>query len=329
MKPTATPSDRTDFPPEPLALSAPIALQTAPHLCRVDPRTGERCDWSHGLWQYLRLLGLVGSIEYHTDFYKQSLASVKITGRKPRVLISGAADYGLLARVIWAFRTRGIEPDITVIDLCETPLQVNRWYAARVDCQIATFACDILVHAPDAPFDAICADSFFGRFPPARRGALIGKWRELLRPGGSVIAVNRIRAPETGAHGQATADEPIRFSPAQALAFSDKVRRAAQRLFDTLESTPAGKGVPAGHSREPIAPQVDAEMLVQLAETYANRHLSWPVTSLGEIVALFESGGFRLDHAATAKTPAENPDIPGAPSVRGSATFAHLIAVRR
>jgi len=315
------------LPPEPLVLSAPVALQAAGQMCRIDRHTGERCDWSHGIWQYLRLLGLVGSLDYHTDFYRESLARVLGPEPQPKVLISGAADYGLLARVIWAFRSRGVEPGITVLDLCETPLYLNRWYAARVSCPITTLACDIHAFAPDAPFDAICADSFLGRFAPARRAALIAKWRDLLLPGGRVIAVNRIRAAN-GTHDAGTGQLPVRFSPGQVAAFSDEVRRAAHRMFDANARPTATNEATGNVVHDVAAPFVDAEELARMAETYAHRHQTWPVSSLGEITALFEAGGFRIDHAALSTTPDGIPELPGAPSVRGSATFAHIIAVR-
>ena len=41
--------------------SAPLARQMAPRLCRRDSATGESCAWIHGLWQYLRLLGLAST----------------------------------------------------------------------------------------------------------------------------------------------------------------------------------------------------------------------------------------------------------------------------
>ena len=189
------------LPIEPLNESAPLALDMAARACRVDPATGERCDWSHGLWQFLRVFRLVGSIEYHTTFYRDALALVDAVhgGARPRVLISGASDYGVLARVLWAFRGREMEPDITVVDLCETPLELNRWYAARERCEITTVAADITAFRSARPFDAICADSFLGRFAPDARAALAKRWHALLRPGGTALVINRLRADADGA----------------------------------------------------------------------------------------------------------------------------------
>lgn len=288
-------------PIEPLELSAPLALQLAPTLCRLDPATGESCAWSHGLWQYLRLFGLVGSIEYHTDFYRQALSTVDAAGTKPRILISGAADYGLLARVIMAFRERGLEPDITVVDLCPTPLHLNRWYAERVGCAIEICVCDIHAYTTAAPFDAICADSFLGRFAPEERNPLIAKWHGLLRPGGAVITVNRVRA---GGGGSAA----VGFSTDQAIAFANRVRSAAENMGSALGA--------------------DAQAFTRLARDYTARHRTWPVVSATEFGALFERAGFRLERVLTELTPAENQDLPDTPSVRGSGTFARIVAVK-
>ena len=53
-------------------------------------------------------------------------------GRGPRrVLISGAADYSILAYVLWACRENGLDAEVTVLDRCDTPLLLNTWYAEQ------------------------------------------------------------------------------------------------------------------------------------------------------------------------------------------------------
>ena len=59
-----------------LALSAPLALERAPGLCRVDPQSGESCAWNHGLWQILRLLGLVLTPAHHAAFFRAALQAL-------------------------------------------------------------------------------------------------------------------------------------------------------------------------------------------------------------------------------------------------------------
>jgi hypothetical protein len=48
---------------EPLELSAPLARQLASRLCRKNPATEDSCEWDHGFWQYLCILGLAAAHE--------------------------------------------------------------------------------------------------------------------------------------------------------------------------------------------------------------------------------------------------------------------------
>src|SRR6185503_8404923 len=173
---------KSEDPLDPLVESAPLAWQLAPQLCRKDPATGEDCAWEHGMWQYLRLTGLVGSIESRASFYAGALERVEEQGerappgkspgpsRSPRtpttgtgalrVLLSGTADYALLALVARGLCKRGVVPAVTAIDLCGTPLALNRWYAERAAVRLETVHTDILHYRAAQPFDAVCTDNF-------------------------------------------------------------------------------------------------------------------------------------------------------------------------
>ena len=54
-----------------------------------------------------------------------------------------------LANVIQACVAKA--PDVTVLDVCETPLRLCDWYATRRGHSIATCQSDIFDHAPAAP----------------------------------------------------------------------------------------------------------------------------------------------------------------------------------
>ena len=85
---------------EPLELSAPLAWRLAPTLCRKDPATGEDCAWSHGFWQYLRLLGLAGDPGNHADFFHEAFTEAGRGGAALRILVCGTADYAMLAMLM-------------------------------------------------------------------------------------------------------------------------------------------------------------------------------------------------------------------------------------
>jgi hypothetical protein len=252
---------------EPILQSAPLARRVAPELCRMDPATGENCSWYHGFWQYLRALGLITTPEHHSEFFREAFGAVAGASAHPRILVSGAADYSILAHVLWACRQHRAQPSITVIDMCETPLFLNRWYAERVGCDVATHRADVLeFEAPEA-FHAICAHSFFGRFLPESRVSLAAAWHRLLKPGGAAIAVNRVRS--------GAARDRVGFSPEQARAFRDNVVNKALGMAGTLAAAPLE--------------------LARQAEAYAARHRVYPVHSEEEIRAFFESGGLRVE----------------------------------
>ncbi len=282
-----------------LQLSAPLAWKLAPQLCRRDPATGENCAWTHGLWQILRILGVVGSIEYRSDYFRRALEGV--TGNAPSVLLSGAADYATLEFVLDIFRARSVEPKITVVDMCETPLALNRWYAERVRCTIETVRSDIMDFESRNPFDAICTDAFIGRFPLDRRAALVARWHDLLRPGGLAVTYNRLRR-----NGGSAA---VGFSAAQADGFALAVRRAAAPLQAVLG----------------IAP----EILEQAARLYAERHVTYPLQSDRELRELFERAGFNIDNLELSHTDGGTAPVASGPSIRSGAEYAGITASRK
>jgi len=288
-------------PEEPLAESAPLARRLAPTLCRKDPATAESCAWYHGFWQYARLMGLGTSADLHADFFYEAFAAIPAISLEPRILIAGAADYSMLAVVLAACRVAGVRADITVVDRCETPLMLNRWYAERASQTIATICADLTAHTEERRYDLLCTHALLGHLNPARRRDLLARWRDLLRPGGLAITVNRLRP---GAGGELAA-----FGPEQVNAYREAVRRRARSLPNALAADP--------------------DELARDAERYAQRQVMWPLRSLQEIRDVFESSGFSLDHLSCAplSARAEHTGL-SVPTVPGGAEYARIIARR-
>lgn len=282
---------------EPLEESAALAWRLAPQHCRPLPPAGEPCSWNHGLWQTLRLLDLITAPVHHAEFYR--LAFAPLAGR-PKILVAAAADYGMLAQVLAACAGRGVTPEVTVIDVCETPLALCRWYAERAGVAIETQRTDVLDFGGTARYDAICTHSFLGQLPPAARARLVASWHRLLRAGGRVATVNRLRP--------GAAPEPrIGFSAAQAHAFVRNVVEAA-----------AGRALP-----------MDAAALEQAAARYAARQGAWPIASLEELRRLFEQAGFALERLSSAPVRglARQHAVSG-PTAPGAAEYAWIVAAR-
>lgn len=285
---------------EPIVESAPLARWIAERLCRTDPGTGESCAWYHGFWQYLRALDLVTTPAHHADFLRDAFRIAAGDAPRIRVLISGAIDYSMLAHVLWACRLHGVAAEVTVVDLCDTPLFLNHWYARRAGCRIRSQRSDILEHVAEAAYDVVCTHSLLGQFAPARRRELLAKWRRALRSGGRVITVNRIR-PDGGAG-------PVGFSPQQAAALREAVMRLSGEQRERLEIVP--------------------DELVRGAELYAARRRPYPVRSREDLAALFEEGGFSLEHLSCAPVSAAHATAVSGPTIAGGAEYARVVARR-
>jgi SAM-dependent methyltransferase len=286
-----------DINQEPLELSAPLALQLSRQLCGGNPAAGgESCAWLHGFWQCLRLIGLAATPERHAGFYDEAFRAIRPAF--PQVLVSGAADYGMVARIVGALPNARI----TVVDACETPLRLNLWYAAHAGLEIRTQCCGILDYASPTAFDVICTHSFFGQFSRGERPRLMAAWHQLLRPGGKVVTAHPLRP--------SGADEPNRFTSRQEEVLRERMAAHTEPLTALLGVRP--------------------EELLELAERYLRARYGYPVRSGEELAALFEQAGFEIERLDS-KAPA--PDAPpgsGGPGLRNpDVQYAHVIARRR
>lgn len=283
-----------------LGVSAPLADKMALTLCRARPGAAEDCAWYHGFWQYLRLFGLAATPYRDGAFFDATLGALARDGGFPRILVSGTADYAMPAVVLRAYRGAGAEPEITAVDVCETPLFLCRWYAQSVAAALRTHATDILDWTPDAPFDAICTHSFVARFPPALRQPVLSKWRNLLRPGGKVVTTTRVDPSWT--------QDRARSTPDQVRAFRDRVFQEASKRRERLG--------------------LDPEEMARRAEAYAARRRSYSPTSREEVAGLFETNGFVLDRLDLVELPAGLSARRSGPGARRNVTYAEIVATR-
>jgi len=196
---------------EPLAESAPLAHAWSQRHC-------DECDWYHGAWQYLRLVGVISGLTAESDFFQSVFRRLARSGRAKRILIAASADYGMLAQVIRAFQEVGETPRISVLDRCETPLRLNQWYARRFEIEPVLHRGDVFDFEPDAPYDVICTHSFFSFVAPERHAELARLWHGWLRPGGCVVTSQSVRPNYP--------TDRIGFTPRQAIEFGERAGRA-------------------------------------------------------------------------------------------------------
>lgn len=250
-----------------LIASAPLARAWAAEGCWRDDNSGEGCQAYHAVWQYLRIIGVVTTLDHHAHLYTEALQGFAADPARRRVLLSGSADYGLLAIVAAAFRQIGAEPAVTLVDRCETPLKLARWYGEKRGLKVETRQADLLTYESETRFDTICVHSLLGLVRAEDRPLLTRRWHDLLTPGGRVLCVNAI----SPAHHPAQ----VRYSAERRAEHRRRVEEAAQACRDSLD----------------IAP----ETLGEMAFTYSGTVVSNVIRSRAEITALFEDAGLVIE----------------------------------
>ena len=291
-------------PEDPVIQSLPVAIEAAPGLCRKDPVTGESCSWYHGFWPYLRVFGLAATPQRHGKFFAEMLGRLARDGQHRRVLVSGTADYAMLAHILLAYRDADPAPEISVVDRCETPLFLCKWYMERVcpdaDIELKTKTTDILNWDTEDRFDMLCCHSFLSQFSNLPRQALIAKWRHLLRPGGKVVTTTRIDPAWT--------PQAAVFSPDQIASFGDRVYRESCQWREKLG--------------------IDPDEVAAAAKRYAERTRTNCIGSLEELRELFETGGFKFDHLMLSHLEGKAPSSQSGPGLNRQAVYAEIVASR-
>lgn len=292
---------KDDILTDPLLVSAEQIAAAASMTCHQG-YGGRRCNWYHGSWQYLRLFDMVSSPSWHDEFYRLELVQQLDffarkhakeaedggsgePGRAPRVLITGAADYSMLAYVLDAWnRTDAAkhamceDPVVDVLDICPTPLLTCRWYASTVANRlIRTHELDL--REPDAverlrttagPFDLIVTDAFLTRFDHDGARAVLRHWSELLAPGGVVITTVRLHS-----------EDKARNVPDEITEFTRRARQQAWQWRLQLRSS------------------IDA--ICNDAREYALRITSTDFGGEKEVADLLQDADFEIDRALKSK----------------------------
>ena len=206
----------------------------------------------------------------------------------------------MLALVARAIDGLAVKPDITVLDICATPLHLNRWYADRVALSINTLQKDFLDYFGPADFDVVCTDSLLGRFPHEQWSQVAARWHALLRPGGTLLTASRLRP----------ADAPARivFSENQVQTFRETVRLKAQQ--------------------SDFACGIDPDQIAIAAERYGRQQCNHPLRSEQEMRTLLEKAGMAIESITPSTQMVNNAAGIRAPTVPSGAAFLQVAAKR-
>jgi len=266
---------------EPLAESAMLAKQWSETLC-------SDCASYHGAWQILRLLGVLNSMRSDDDFLLAQLDRAIGSGAG-KILVSGAADYAMQARIAAVADKHGAKPRITIVDLCQTPLELNRWYAGRTGMNVELFKGDMLEYHNPQHFDLVCTHSFLPFFSPDQRSKLVSVWWDCLVPGGAVLTAQRTRPDDfSRRHG---------FSDAQAEALGQRAYNLAEEHHERL-------GIDPGLAR-------------RLAVNYATGRSTYVLRDSEQLRRLFLQQGFELEQFALPGQGQIEKDVPSTPTQAG------------
>jgi len=177
------------------------------------------CNWYHGTWQYLRLLNMVAVPPWY-EFYQEALTGVLRRRPQAQVLISAAADYGMLATLHEAMQATGATPRIRIYDICRTPLRACQWYAERHGFSVECVCENLLTgDLPKASFDLIVTDEFLTVIKGADKPLIVQRWKELLTPGGTLVTTAMVGGPTTPELRQGYAERARRLLDGHADSF--------------------------------------------------------------------------------------------------------------
>lgn len=282
---------------EPLEESAPLAARWAQQHC-------EGCGWYHGFWQHMRLMGMGKTLSGVPHLFLQVVAQWQ--GQQGlKVLVSGAADASALAHVVQgldgpaAVKKKAVH--LAVLDRCETPLSLNRWYAQHAGLDVACHCTDALNFQTDQTFDLILTSSFLGYFKTEQRRQLFAVYARLLEPSGRLVFANRLRS--------GSQDIAIGFSPAEALRFVDRTQQANAQL--------------------PTVLQWPGDKLRDAALAYTRSFRSYPVNSLETVATDLGAAGMEVKHHQLSEPQlpdfAQKAGLSG-PSTAGDSTYLFIEA---
>jgi SAM-dependent methyltransferase len=176
---------------EPLRELAAEAYEISGRLCGA-------CGDLHALWPYIRLSRASTGVEGQESRLQAELRGLFARGLHD-VLIAGSQDAGLLALVARAKMHAGAEPPagITVLDICETPLELCRRIAERWSLPIETIREDLVELNAARRFEVVLVHGTLHFIAADRRLEALRRIARALRPGGRLVLLFNTSRPVT------------------------------------------------------------------------------------------------------------------------------------
>ena len=150
------------------------------------------CRNQHALWTYLRLSRASTGVEKQESALQAELSGFFAPGRRD-ALIAGAQDTGLLALVARA--GAGHRLNITVLDICETPLALCRSLANEWSLPIETVRQDLFDLDVERRFDVVLVHGTLNFIAAERHAEVLKRLRRSMRPGGRMVLLFNTSRP--------------------------------------------------------------------------------------------------------------------------------------
>jgi SAM-dependent methyltransferase len=233
------------------------------------------CQNFHMLWPYHRLAQAAGG-DVEIPLVQSALRRLlSPSGRK--ILIAGCADSGLLAVVA---RAASAGTSFTVLDRCQTPLELCRRFADRWSFPIATLHTDLQELSVISSFDVVFVHMLLQFIPPTHHLNIFSRLRRSLRPGGHMVLV-------------------FRTSPRIEASVAASYRHDYPRhLIEQLET----RGVPLPESRQTFQNRLEVyfEDRRRREGTHGNR---------AEVESLITAAGFEIEELIPIVAPMSAPFV--------------------
>jgi len=173
---------------EDLPRLAADAYEVSGRLCRS-------CRDMHALWPYIRLTRASTGVEARPSMLERRVADLLAHGGR-HVLIAGSQDTGILALVARAGADRG--SNIVVLDICETPLELCRKFAAQWSLPIETIRQDLRDLEIERRFDVVLVHGTLQYISADDRADVLARMQRAIRPGGRLVLLFNTGQPVAG-----------------------------------------------------------------------------------------------------------------------------------
>lgn len=232
------------------------------------------CRGYHTAWPWLRQLGVISGanvVQAYCERREQTAFS-----RAKRILIAGCADEGLLENLCGALGARAQQVDITVCDLCATPLHRCTALAEKSGLSITCQTANLLDLDIAGQFDLIVGHSILSFFPREKRRRFFEGIAARLTDGGTIYLFQAVRDGVDGSEVRFDASEGQQFKARAMSAFREQGAPMVEETFIALVDrfVETRRGVLVSNLDHVLASAADAGLVAARVERYDDGHKS-------------------------------------------------------